>query len=145
MAVDLFHLANIAKLEGNLEDARKTFSEALVLLREADDAVMITLVEQGLAEVADQENQRAEAKRQVNELLSSLHEHKDPSNEIGAESLLANIALEEGDTAAAAQAIVSARSLLRSEPGLGGTFCVCHRQCPLAGGDGQIRRSPRVA
>ena len=78
---------------------------------------MITLVEQGLAEVAEEENQRAEAKRQVNELLSSLHEHKDPSNEIGADSLLATIALEEGDTAAATQAIGAARSLLRQSQG----------------------------
>lgn len=141
---NLFYLGNIAKLEGKLDEARKTFFDALPLVRETSDTTMSTLFEQGLAEVADEEHQRAEAKRQINELLSSLHEHKDPTNEIGAQSLLATIALEEGDTAAATRAIAAARSLLRQSQGWEERFLfgIANGRVQAAGGRlGEARES----
>jgi len=113
---DLFYLGNIAKLEGKLENAHQTFSDALPLAREVGGSTT-AMLEQGLAEVADDENHRDEAKRQISEILTSLHDHKDPIDEGGAQSLLATIALEEGDTAAATRAINAARSVLGQNQG----------------------------
>jgi tetratricopeptide (TPR) repeat protein len=113
---NLFYLGNIAKLEGRLENAHQTFSDALPLAREVGDSVT-AMLEQGLAEVADEENHREEAKKKISEILSSLHDHQDPSDEGGAQSLLATIALEEGDTAAATRAINAARALLGQSQG----------------------------
>jgi tetratricopeptide (TPR) repeat protein len=114
---DTFYLGNIAKLQGNLDDAQKTFTGAILLVHEAGGSATSALLEQGLAEVAVEQNHREEAKRRINDLLSSLRDHKNPPDEIGAESLLARIAVEEGDTAAAVQAIAAARSLLRQSQG----------------------------
>jgi len=114
---DTFYLGNIAKLEGNLDEAQKSFTEAKSLVREAGGSAISATLEQGLAEVAVEQNHPEEAKRRINDLLSSLREHKDPADEIAAESLLARIAVEEGDTAAATRAIAAGRSQLRQSQG----------------------------
>lgn len=107
----LFYLGNIAKLEGRLEDAHKTFTEVLSVAQAVGDVTRSTVVEFGLAEVAQEEGHLGEARQHIQESLTYLHQHKDPDNEIIAEILLARVALAEGKTPEAVQAMDLARAL----------------------------------
>jgi tetratricopeptide (TPR) repeat protein len=112
----LFHLGNIEKLEGKLEEAHKTLSEALSIAHAADDATRSAEVELELAEVAEEEDHSADARQQVHQGLTYLHGHKDPGDEIAAEVLLARIALAEGKTPEAVRAMDAARVVFSQGP-----------------------------
>jgi tetratricopeptide (TPR) repeat protein len=94
----LSNLANIAKLQGDLETASRTYERILENFRSVGDRHGIAFTLNALGDVAAREGDAARARRHHEESLARFREMRDPWGTAGALRDLGNLARSEGKT-----------------------------------------------